>query len=144
MKWNFISFRFWSMNFGHFSVKFWWFFSEFHGYSQKMMKCLEILIKTARKMREKAENSGICAKFNPFISFFEFFSILSLVGSSRCWRRRPIWTRSRRTTSSSRRSLRRAIAVLCVLVARLSLARLLLVLCSLLGLSLFLYISSRR
>ena len=36
-------------------------------YSQKMMKCLEILIKTPRKMRKKAENSGIYAKFHSFI-----------------------------------------------------------------------------
>ena len=44
-----------------------WIFSE----SQKMMKWLEILIKTTRKMRKKAENSGICAKFHSFISFFQ-------------------------------------------------------------------------
>ena len=37
------------------------------------MKCLEILIKTARKMRKKAENSGICAKFHSFISFFQSY-----------------------------------------------------------------------
>ena len=52
--------------------------SEFHGYSQKMMKYLEFLIKSARKMRKKTENSGTCAKFK--ISFVHFiFSILSLV-----------------------------------------------------------------
>ena len=38
-----------------------------------MMKYLEILIKTARKMRKKAENSGICAKFHSFISFFQSY-----------------------------------------------------------------------
>ena len=47
--------------------------SEFHGYSQKMMKCLEILRKSARKRREKAENSGIGAKFHSFISFFQSY-----------------------------------------------------------------------
>ena len=47
------------------------FLSEFHGYSQKMMKCLEILINSARKVRKKAENSGIGAKFHCFISFFQ-------------------------------------------------------------------------
>ena len=45
--------------------------SEFHGYSQKMMKCLELLIKSARKMREKAENSGLGDKFHSFISLFQ-------------------------------------------------------------------------
>ena len=47
--------------------------SEFHGYSQKMMKCLEFLIKSARKMRKKAENSGIGAKFHSFISSFQSY-----------------------------------------------------------------------
>ena len=54
--------------------------SEFHGYSQKMMNCLEILIKRARKMREKAENSGIGAKFHSFISL----SIVSLKRTLSC------------------------------------------------------------
>ena len=48
-------------------------FSEFHGYSQKMMKWIEMLIKTARKMRKKTEISGICAKFHSFISFFQSY-----------------------------------------------------------------------
>ena len=39
--------------------------------SQKMMTCLEILIKSARKTRKKAEHSGIGAKFHSFISFFQ-------------------------------------------------------------------------
>ena len=50
--------------------------SEFHGYSQKMMKCHEILIRSARKLRKKAE------KFRNWcqISFVHFiFSIVSLV-----------------------------------------------------------------
>ena len=56
------------------------FLSEFHGYSQKMMKRLEILIKSAPKTRKKAENSGIGAKFYSFISFFQshpYFSWLA-------------------------------------------------------------------
>ena len=50
--------------------------SEFHGYSQKMIKCHEILIRSARKMRKKAE------KFRNWcqISFVHFIiSIVSLV-----------------------------------------------------------------
>ncbi len=41
------------------------------------MKCLEILIKSARKTRKKAENSGIGAKFYSFISFFSIVSLLA-------------------------------------------------------------------
>ena len=74
MKWNLISFRFWSMSFEYFSVKFWWFFSEVHGCwircSQKMMNCVDILVDIARQMRKKAKNSGNSAKFHSFISFF--------------------------------------------------------------------------
>ena len=71
MKWNFISFRFWSMNLVIFLRSFDGILSEFHGYSQKMMKCLEFLIKSARKMRKKADISGIGAKFHSFISFVQ-------------------------------------------------------------------------
>ena len=50
--------------------------SEFHGYSQKMMKCLEILINSARKVRKKVENSGIGAKFHFFLLiFFQIYKI---------------------------------------------------------------------
>ena len=48
-------------------------FTDIVRYSQKIMNCIEILIKTARKMRKKAENSGICAKFHSFISFFQSY-----------------------------------------------------------------------
>ena len=50
--------------------------SEFHGYSQKMMKCHEILIRSARKMRKKAEKiRNLCQ-----ISFVQFIiSIVSLI-----------------------------------------------------------------
>ena len=65
------SFRFWSLNLVIFPRKIDGILSEFHGYSQKMMNCLEILRKTARKMRKKAEKSGIGAKFHPFLSLFQ-------------------------------------------------------------------------
>ena len=38
-----------------------------------MMKCLEILINSARKVRKKPENSGIGPKFHCFISFFQSY-----------------------------------------------------------------------
>ena len=40
-----------------------------------MMKCVEFLIKSARKMRKKAENSGIGAKFHSFISSFQSYPL---------------------------------------------------------------------
>ena len=72
------------MNLVIFLLNFDGFLSEFHGYSQKfkinlMMKCLEILIKSAPKSRKKAENSEICAKFYSFISFFSITSLAPTV-----------------------------------------------------------------
>ena len=48
------SFLFWSLNLVIFPRKIDGILSEFHGYSQKMMNCLEILLNTARKIWKKS------------------------------------------------------------------------------------------
>ena len=86
MKWNFISFRFWSMNLVIFLRNFDGFFilSEFHGYSQKMMKCLEIFFSRARvwgAIRKK--DSQISLDFAPkIIEFFRIYKICILLHRS--------------------------------------------------------------
>ena len=64
--------------------------SEFHGYSQKMMNCIEILINSARKVRKKAENSGIGAKFYSFISFFQSHPSTAVAFGDGAAARKPI------------------------------------------------------
>ena len=58
------------MNFAIFRRKFDEFFPDFHRNVQEMTKCLEILRKSATKIRKMLEISGICEKFSFFISFF--------------------------------------------------------------------------
>ena len=43
---------------------------EFHRNVQEMTNCLDILRKSASKIRKMLEISGICEKFSFFISFF--------------------------------------------------------------------------
>jgi len=58
--------------FGNFLRNFDEILSGLQEYFQKMMKCLEILLRTSRKMRKKAEKSGIGEKFHPF-HFFQSY-----------------------------------------------------------------------
>ena len=50
---------------------------EIHRNVQEMTNCLEILRKSARKIRKMLKISGICAKFSFFISFDSSLSCCS-------------------------------------------------------------------
>ena len=65
------------MDFAIFRRKFDEILPEFHRNGQEMTKCLEILRKSARKIRKMPEMSGICEKFHSsFHSSFHFFNPL--------------------------------------------------------------------
>ena len=59
-----------SMKFAIFRRKFDEILPEFYGNVEEMKNCLDILRKSARKIRKMLEISGICEKFSFFISFF--------------------------------------------------------------------------
>ena len=69
-KWNFIFHPRFSMNFAIFRRNFDENLPEFHGNYQEMTKCIEILRKSATKIRKMLKTSGICEKCSFFISFF--------------------------------------------------------------------------
>ena len=68
------------MNFAIFRRNFDENLPEFHGNYQEMTKCIEILRKSATKIRKMLEISGICEKISFFISFFHSCPYQSVAG----------------------------------------------------------------
>ena len=66
------------MKFAIFRRKFDEILPEFHRNVQEMTNCLEILRRSARKIRKMLEIYGICEKFSFFISFFVQFQFHSV------------------------------------------------------------------